>query len=125
MKRLLLMLCAALVLTYGVRSSASAQNHVSNIAVMHNKSDAWVWVTAYNRWGEILGRAFCVNPGQRIQYGYTVSYVYEVRVEVTHSGCSHPVYLDQRRGYPYGYGEMTYTYYVKGTNGNYTFNETP
>lgn len=122
MKRLLLSL-AAIVLASTL--PAGAANYVNNVVVLVNKSDAWVWVTAYNRWGEINGRAYCVAPGGTGSYGHGSTYLYEVRVEVTHQNCSHPVYLDQRRGYPYGHDSMTYTYYVHGSNGRYVYNNTP
>jgi len=125
MKRLVIALCAALVLAFAAPTPAPAANTVLNTMVFHNKSDAWVWVTGYNRWGEILGKPFCINPGVKAQYTFTGFYVYEVRAEVARQGCSHPLYADWRRGYPYGQGEVTYTYYLKGTNGRYTYDEQP
>lgn len=125
MKRPFVALCAVLALTCALPTGASAQNRVLNTMVFHNKSDAWVWVTGYGRWGDILGKPFCINPGVRAQYAFTGTYVYEVRAEVARQGCSHPLYADWRRGYPYGQNEVTYTYYVKGTNGHYTYDEQP
>jgi len=125
MKRLLVALCAALVLAYAAPAAAPAANTVLNTMVLNNKSDAWVWVTAYNRWGEILGKPFCINPRMVGRYTFSMFYVYEVRAEIARAGCSHPLYADWRRGYPYGHNEVTYTYYVKGENGHYTYDEQP
>lgn len=124
MKKLLLALIITLASTGGLPAGAKTPAP-TNIVVMENNSDAWVWVAAYDIRGQNNGSAYCVGPGKRESYRHGPPYVYEVRVEVMHQGCSHPVYLDQRLGYPYGYNVTTVTYYVHGKNGRYVYNKTP
>jgi hypothetical protein len=121
----------------GFAAAPAAQADESHV-YFHNKSDAWVWVTVYKGLGMIDGRAlsvpspariygaYCVAPGAYDQHGLRTA-IYEVRAEVTHHGCSHPVMLDQLRGFPYGNGHASnvMTYYVHGKNGHYVYNNTP
>jgi hypothetical protein len=114
---------------------------------LQNKSDAYVWVTAYTgdhmemaptRWVPIPGKAvgaWCVAPGAFDKHGLR-AHLYEVRVEVSAHGCQrNPVLLNQMRGFPYdippnlpdprSHVSLTMTYYVHGKNGQYVFNNTP
>ena len=116
--------------------ASAMESHV----YVDNKSDAAVWITAYPKRmcaqvalsthvpcaGGGPEVAWCVAPHTFDKRGF-VNYIYEVRAEVTHPGCRHPVMLDQTRGFPFGNGQKsnTMTYYIHGSNGKYVFNNTP
>lgn len=97
-------------------ANGSAQVRVSN-----QTKDASVWVTAYN--GKNLG-AWCVPPGKVDTHGLS-SLVTQVRAEVTHTNCSHPVMLDQTLSFMIHDSATSYhtvsMFYVSGEAGNYKF----
>jgi len=123
-------LLAALVMLIAVGAStvpASADNWLVDIKVQ-NISDTWAWITIYGP-GQGIMKAGCVDPRsdktfsvntQTYNPGSPISMPYEVRAEITHKGCSHPVYVDKTLGWSRGI-----PYYVRGTNGSYSFWHTP
>jgi hypothetical protein len=118
---------AALLLTAAVLAAAGPVQAAESHVYVQNKSDAWVWVTAYT--GTAAARknagAWCVIPGILDRHGLRAD-VSEVRAEVTQSGCKHPVMLDQRRSFPSGAGPSnTMTYYIRGAKGAYVFDVSP
>jgi hypothetical protein len=97
-----------------------------------NKTDAYVWVTAYEAkqtrrgWdaGSAAG-AWCVPPGKDDYHGLHTR-LYEVRVEVSNGTCQRPpVMFNGLRGYPAKDRLATWHYYVHGSKGHYTYNEIP
>ena len=132
---------AALIVLATATGVASAKQVWESHIYFHNKSDAWVWVTAYTgdhigfdsrKFVPIPGKAigaWCVAPGAYDQHGVT-AHIYEVRAEVTrNSNCRHPVMLNELRGFPYAttgdFTKNTMTYYIHGSNGRYVYNNTP
>jgi len=123
--------CAAFMLFSSVALAARYESHI----YFQNNSDAYVWVTAYERntdiipgqMGKTVG-AWCVAPGKYDQHGVTAR-VNEVRAEVSAGGCQRTVVLNELRGFPYGEHDgltsHTMTYYVHGKSGHYAYNNNP
>jgi hypothetical protein len=119
---------AALVLALAMLGTAAQAAH------LQNKSDAWAWITVYEHAGRSILKSFCLAPGASTDIGDFRTMIinppappvpatarpYELRAEVTHKGCSHPVMLDRTLGF-----DGTTPYYVIGANGNYAFRHTP
>jgi hypothetical protein len=104
----------------GTGVPAGAREDQSHVYVDNSTPDAWVWVTAYTRTFSKSAGAWCVAPGEQDRHGLKAD-VAEVRVEVTHKNCAHPVILDQRAGFPKD--ALTMQYHVRGSKGQYTFSK--
>lgn len=104
-------------------------------ATITNKSDASAWITIYSGARQGIIASFCLAPGQHAEIpdggkGFVVGpsammypvnkKPYELRAEVTHKNCAHPVMLDATLGY-----DGTTPYYVHGSAGRYAFRHTP
>ena len=121
----------ALALLVAVGAStvpASADNWIVDIKIQ-NISDAWAWITIYSGPGRGIMTSGCVNPQsdrtfqidtQTYNPSSPITMPYEVRAEITHKGCAHPVYVDKTLGWARGIG-----LYVRGKNGGYSFWHTP
>ena len=113
----------SLIVTMGFVASpkpSPAQGRLQEV-VVHNESDAWAWITTYQR--DVLTRmtfASCVAPHRNKILYITKTDVHDVRAEVTHKNCTHPVMLDRKLGY-----DGKTPYYVTGSNGKYKFWHTP
>jgi hypothetical protein len=91
----------------------------------HNRSDMWAWITVYT-YGEFnhygILKAYCVAPhadNNRVEWASDVPH--EVRIEVEHQGCSHPVVKDVKMGWD---GRTPY-YLTRTPDGNYRVSHTP
>jgi hypothetical protein len=121
----------ALTLLIAVGASAvpaSADNWIVDINIQ-NISDTWAWITIYSGPGRGIMTSGCVNPEsdrtftidtQTDNFGNPTTMPYEVRAEITHKGCAHPVYVDKTLGWARGI-----EFYVRGNGGNYSFGHTP
>ncbi|MDE2481379.1 MAG: hypothetical protein KGN02_04225 [bacterium] len=117
----------SLIVTMGVVAAARPSDskdlprHDLPRVVIHNNSDAWVWITTYDAGGIIKQVRFarCVGPNTEKAYMFDQP-VTEVRAEVTHANCTHPVMLDRTLGW-----DGKAPYYVTGSNGKYAFRHTP
>jgi hypothetical protein len=104
----------------------SAAGGLSQIRVNDTTKDAWVWVTAYEKvpFGREIRRVWCVSPEENSSQKIG-SIIDEVRVEVTHQNCAHPVYLDATLstsgGLSSGGGLIIRSFEVRGSNGRYAF----
>ena len=89
---------------------------------LHNQSDAWIWITAYTVNGATRHPydSFCVGPHRNEVHFVKRGYLDEIRGEVTHKNCAHPVMLDRTLGY-----DGKAPYYLTGSNGTYKFWHTP
>ena len=139
MKVTVLAVFAAMVL-FGLDANAQTVRHpMESHIYVENKSDAFAWITAYTPAGcflsratvdlrtcqlEHIAKAWCVSPGAFVKTGIANA-IYQVRAEVTIRGCSPAVKLDRTLGFPMNPGVNVMTYYVHGSNGKYTFNNTP
>lgn len=125
-------LLASIVLLSAVSASAvpasASSTHIVGI-VIENNSDTWAWITVYSgaRRGQMASG--CVNPKssrtfdvntETYQPASPINLPYEIRAEITHTGCSHPVYVDSTLGWARGG-----PYYVRGNAGHYSFWHTP
>ncbi len=98
MKRMLVAVIAAFVIAgFALPARALA----FQITVMNKTADSWVWVTAYEYvgYGYKIQGAWCVAPGETSvrHFGQKIK---DLRGEVTHQGCSHPVKADVRYSDP-------------------------
>jgi hypothetical protein len=128
-------IAATLAAAFLLAGVATAGRRYESHIYFENKSDAFVWVTAYERntdiipgqMGKTVG-AWCVAPGQPDRHGVSAR-VNEVRAEVSAGGCQRHVALNQLRGFPYGEHDgqfsHTMTYYIHGKNGTYVYSNTP
>jgi hypothetical protein len=128
LKRLFAASTLLLVLLVGSASGVSAGSLESHIWT-ENRTDVWVWVTAYNVFGPGVSKiegAWCVGPHAFDKHGLHAA-IREVRFEVTHHGCSHPVLLDKTVfGPPSNVTKSQHTYYVDNKpGGGYVINGAP
>jgi hypothetical protein len=105
----------ALAVTLGFPGAARATDgHIYT----HNKSYAYVWVTAYV-WAPMgttkIAGAWCVSPGTFDKHGLRDVKVMHVRFEVSRGGCQRePQLLNVTRDFPVT-GEV-WTYVVSGSD---------
>ena len=86
--------------------------------VAWNKTtDAWAWITAYSS-GYIQG-AWCVPPGKTDATHSFNLRITDLRVEVTHKNCAHPVMLDRTIGPRRG--SIQINGLLEGKDGKYTW----
>jgi hypothetical protein len=107
-------------------AAGSLESHIWT----ENRTDVWVWVTAYNVFGPLVSEikgAWCVGPHSFDKHGLH-SAIREVRFEVTKNhGCAHPVLLDKTVfGPPSNVTISQHTYYVDNKpGGGYVINGAP
>ena len=94
MKRILTAVIAALLIA-GFTLPARAL--AFETTVINKTPDSWVWVTAYEfvGYGYKIQGAWCVAPGETSVRHFSQK-IKDLRGEVTHQGCSHPVKSDMR-----------------------------
>ena len=121
MKRLFYVVAALAVILAPVLPVRAEENPESHI-VIFNRSDAWVWITAYDALdkAEHNAGAWCVGPNSNDQHGLATP-VIAVRAEVTSRDCRHPVRADLRRPFPHNGNRMTNTYRLTELRGRYFF----
>ena len=87
-------LCLLMVGAFGSVSAGSLESHIYT----DNRTDVWVWVTAYNVFGPAVSKiegAWCVAPHSFDKHGLHEA-IREVRFEVTKNHrCGHPVLMDK------------------------------
>ena len=125
--RLMCSLAAVAVLAMTGPASADSQYDVP--ITIQNHSDAWAWITIYSRAGKGIMKSGCVDPKTDRTFvvntftgahGSPLTFPYEVRAEITHKGCTPPVYADRTLGW-----SRNIPYYVRGKDGQYSFWHAP
>lgn len=116
-------MAACSVLSFAPPAIARPSDTINIVEVKNASEDAFAWMTVYAHAGSGIIKAFCVDPGQLTREGIPSS-AYEVRAEVMTGSCRGQKVLDQLRGYPSGSGH-TYRYYIHGSHGRYSYNNTP
>jgi hypothetical protein len=124
MKALRILACLAAFASVAPLAASAGQIRPYQIK-FHNNSDKWAWITVYvhsefNVYGSAT--AYCVAPHEysnRVREGADVPY--DIRVEVEHNNCSHPVLLDVKMGWD---GKTPY-YLTQAPDGKYRVTHTP
>jgi len=124
MKLLGIFACLIAMAALCVPAPASAGQIRPYQVKFHNESDAWAWVSPYGRFEFNIYaaiHAFCVAPHEYRNFVAEASAVPDdVRIEVEHRNCSHPVMLDTKMGW-----DGRTPYYLHGANGKYRTSHLP
>ena len=112
-----ILLCVLVAAAFGNVSAGSLESHIYT----DNRTDVWVWVTAYNVFGPLVSEikgAWCVGPHSFDKHGLR-SAIREVRFEVTKNhGCAHPVLMDKTVFGPASNVRISTATYILDHSGN-------